>query len=474
VNIAFRWVLTACLIGSSTLLGSNALAQNNSSQNNSSQSNSSQNNSSQSNSSQTEATQDAQYTVQKGDTAFSISRRYNLSLEQLMSLNALTDSSVQLGQVLTVRDTTRGSSKDANKTGANTASSANAVVVTAALKMPLIRVQAPRLPVVAVLSASSETSALGATVVQSVPHIVPPAAQSDSSTPVVQNANTSSQTNFTVYTVQKGDTAYSIAKRYGLRLERLLALNTLSSAQVYLGQVLRVREVKASALSEPTSIGPTSSASNSTLQTYRVQKGDTLFSISRRFSITVSALQEANGLALSDLHSGLDLSVPAPLEAVLEPQNTPLGDPLAAPTPGELNPSQVNPSEGRPWRVKALSLLGVPYVFGGKSARGTDCSGFVLQVMASEGLTLPRRSSDQYAQGEAVAREDLQAGDLVFFDTSGSGSVSHVGIYLEGGQFINANSYLERVALDDLNSSYWTTRYLGARRVLVNSVARAF
>jgi len=453
VNIAFRWVLTACLIGSSTLLGSSALAQNNSSQNNSSQ---------------TEAIQGAQYTVQKGDTAFSISRRYNLSLEQLMTLNALTDSSVQLGQVLTVRDTTRDSSKDSSKSSVDTASSAIAVVVTT-LKMPLIRVQAPRLPVVAVLSASSE---IGAPVAQSAPHIVPPAtdaAKPDSSAPTIQNANTSS---YTSYMVQKGDTAYSIAKRYGLRLERLLGLNTLSSAQVHPGQVLRVREDKIPAPLELTSSGltssgPTSSASSSAVQTYRVQKGDTLFSISRRYGITVSALQEANGLASSDLPGGLTLTVPAPLEAVLEPQTNPSDSGVT------VNPTEVQPGENSPWRVKAMSLLGVPYVYGGKSARGTDCSGFVIQVMASAGVTLPRRSSDQYALGEAVAREDLQAGDLVFFDTSGSGGVSHVGIYLGEGQFINANSYQEKVALDDLNSSYWTTKYLGARRVLVNSVARA-
>ena len=456
MNIAFRWVLTACLIGSSTLLGSSALAQNNSSQNNSSQSG---------------AAQDAQYTVQKGDTAFSISRRFGLSLEQLMTLNALPDSSVQLGQVLTVRDTTRASSKDSGKTGLDTASSAN-VMVVAALKMPLIRVQAPRLPVVTVLSVSSETGAPGAPVAQNTPRIVPPAPKPDSSTPTSQNSNTSS---YTGYTVQKGDTAYSIAKRYGLRLERLLSLNTLGSAQVYPGQVLRVREDRAPVplqlvSSGPVSSGPVSSASNSTPQTYRVQKGDTLFSISRRFGITVSALQEANQLNSSDLHSlhsGLDLSVPAPLEAVLEPQTNPSDSVLPS------SSAEDKPGESGPWRVKALSLLGVPYVFGGKSALGTDCSGFVLQVMTSEGLTLARRSSDQYAQGEAVAREDLQAGDLVFFDTIGAGNVSHVGIYLGEGQFINANSYLGKVALDDMNSSYWTTRYLGARRVLANSVARA-
>jgi peptidoglycan DL-endopeptidase LytE len=117
------------------------------------------------------------------------------------------------------------------------------------------------------------------------------------------------------------------------------------------------------------------------------------------------------------------------------------------------------------WKSKAMSLMGVPYVWGGKSARGTDCSGFTTQVMESMGVKLPRRSADQYNVGESVSRENLQEGDLVFFNTAGNG-VSHVGIYLGEGKFINANSYVEKVAIDDLNSAYWAARYLGARRVL--------
>ena len=198
------------------------------------------------------------------------------------------------------------------------------------------------------------------------------------------------------------------------------------------------------------------------LKTYRVQKGDTLFSLSKRFGVSVSALWEANGFGSSDLNSGLNLIIPASLEGVLE-------------QPTEIPPPIPDSAEGSsPWRKKALSLLDVPYVYGGKTARGTDCSGFVLQVMGEMGLTLPRRSSDQFSQGEAVERANLLAGDLVFFDTVGAGNISHVGIYMGEGQFINANSYLEKVAMDDMNSSYWTSRYRGAKRVLpVQTLSKA-
>ena len=118
------------------------------------------------------------------------------------------------------------------------------------------------------------------------------------------------------------------------------------------------------------------------------------------------------------------------------------------------------------WLVNAQSLLGVPYVYGGKSRSGTDCSGLVVQVFAPLGLSLPRVSADQAQIGMPVDRSALQGGDLVFFDTEGRGRVTHVGIVVDGQTFISANSFAGRVAMDDLGSSYWASRYLGARRVL--------
>jgi len=114
-----------------------------------------------------------------------------------------------------------------------------------------------------------------------------------------------------------------------------------------------------------------------------------------------------------------------------------------------------------------MALLGVPYVYGGSTPSGLDCSGFVVQVFSPLGVQLPRRSADQAQSGVAVALPDLQAGDLVFFDTEGRGQVTHVGIYLGDGQFVNANSYRKQVAVDRLQGDpYWGPRLLGARRVL--------
>ena len=86
----------------------------------------------------------------------------------------------------------------------------------------------------------------------------------------------------------------------------------------------------------------------------------------------------------------------------------------------------------------AYTYLGTPYVYGGSSYSGTDCSGFTMAVFAKFGYSLSHGASDQYYAATSVSSEERQAGDLVFFDTFGG--ISHVGIYLGGGQFIHASS----------------------------------
>ena len=125
-------------------------------------------------------------------------------------------------------------------------------------------------------------------------------------------------------------------------------------------------------------------------------------------------------------------------------------------------PIQVSRSASSDIVKNALSLQGVPYVYGGTSRSGFDCSGYVQYVFEGSGISLPRISSAQASVGSSVSRDQIQAGDLVFFTTYAPGA-SHVGIAIGGGSFVHASS--SGVRTSSLSESYYADRYFGARRV---------
>jgi cell wall-associated NlpC family hydrolase len=155
----------------------------------------------------------------------------------------------------------------------------------------------------------------------------------------------------------------------------------------------------------------------------------------------------------------------ARLAASIEPEVTGEADPggfdFGAETPAFTPPP---PDGSRASQVIAIAMqyLGVPYQWGGASpATGFDCSGFVMYVFAQIGVSLPHHAAAQYGYGVPVSRDQLQPGDLVFFNGLG-----HMGMYIGGGQFIHAPHTGDVVKVSSLYDSWYASTWVGGRRVL--------
>ncbi|SMB82826.1 LysM peptidoglycan-binding domain-containing C40 family peptidase [Deinococcus hopiensis] len=186
--------------------------------------------------------------------------------------------------------------------------------------------------------------------------------------------------------------------------------------------------------------------------TYTVKPGDTLSKIAVAHHTEPADLMRLNRLPSTTVKVGQRLN---------------LGN-VAAPTAWpRAQATGLSTSKGSAFvRTAASRFLGIRYALGGTGKGGIDCSAFTRQVFQQMGIQLPRTAAAQWNVGQAVNSRDLQAGDLVFFNTLGHG-VSHVGVYVGGGMMANANSYQGRTVIEPmLSNAYWAARYLGARRVL--------
>jgi cell wall-associated NlpC family hydrolase len=148
---------------------------------------------------------------------------------------------------------------------------------------------------------------------------------------------------------------------------------------------------------------------------------------------------------------------PQPPPATTTPATTPAPSPPSPPSPPSAG------ATGGNTQVVAIALryLGVPYRWGSASPQtGFDCSGLVMYVFAQIGISLPHYAAAQYRYGTAVARDQLEPGDLVFFD-----NLNHVGIYIGSDQFVHAPHTGDVVKISNLSDAWYTDHYVGARRI---------
>lgn len=155
-------------------------------------------------------------------------------------------------------------------------------------------------------------------------------------------------------------------------------------------------------------------------------------------------------------------AVPQPFPGAIPPSIAP-AEPASAPPSVSGAPS---PRLGYAVAGTALSLRGVPYRLGGSDPAGFDCSGLVSYVFGRHGLPVPRSVAEQFRAGHEIAPDALEPGDLVFFATKSAGA-SHVGIAIGGDEFVHAPAANGVVRVERIAGSYWTPRFLGARRITV-------
>jgi peptidoglycan endopeptidase LytE len=308
-----------------------------------------------------------------------------------------------------------------------------------------------------------------------------------------------------IHKVAEGDMVRDIAAYYGVDTQAIIKANGLVEPYfVQPGQELVVPGGKIPDQPTPAPAPAAPPAPEATPIPYTVADGDSVVSIAERYGLEPRLLARYNGLDNADLIApGQSLFLPPgarlvtagaaqPRSASVQaapPQPAPAQQPVAAPPPRQQNPLQVAASIVRPivapaapppppapkpvvpsnnWNLVSIAskYLGYAYTWGGASPRtGFDCSGFTWYVYQQAGKSIPNHDLwGQLQSGTRISRANLQAGDLVFFQNTYMPGLSHVGIYIGGGRFINAQSERAGVTVASLSDPFWASRYVGASR----------
>ncbi len=286
-----------------------------------------------------------------------------------------------------------------------------------------------------------------------------------------------------LHAVQKGESITAIASAYGVSAEEIVKANGLSDANVLSeGQKLVIPGAKAvAARSQPAQAAAVAVPS----VTHVVQSGESLRLIAEMYNVNPAKIVEANGIQDADVVTigqklvipGGQLQVaaaPQPASSAPAPAPAPAAAPAPAPAPAPKPapppppaPAPKPPSNSGGWNIVAVAskYLGYSYVWGGTSpSTGFDCSGFVYYVFRAAGVPVPRDLWGQLQAGPRIKQANLQPGDIVFFENTYTPGLSHDGIYIGNGRFINAASEREGVRVSSLSESYWAARYYGASR----------
>lgn len=254
------------------------------------------------------------------------------------------------------------------------------------------------------------------------------------------------------YTVQKGDTLSKIAQIHQVTIADIKKWNNISKDTIYVAQKLQIADQAIVEESKPLTV------------THMVVKGDTLSKVARKYSVTLKELKDWNGLTTNTIYLGQALKIsPVVVETTdneIHPNRPSYEEELSNVT------SKKPTANGQAIYNKTIevanTLIGTPYLYGGNTPVGLDCSGFIFYAFNQGGLPIGRDSSEGYFYGNTTKVKEPLEGDLVFFENTYKAGISHMGIYMGNNKFIHAGSV--GVEISDVTNSYWSSRLVAYKR----------
>ncbi|MFJ7726105.1 LysM peptidoglycan-binding domain-containing protein [Neobacillus sp. NPDC097160] len=375
------------------------------------------------------------YKVQKGDSLSKIASKYKTTVNEIKTLNGLKSDVIYENQILQISTAPAATTVQAVQQTTYTVVSGDALIkianrynVTVGELQQWNNLTSTMIYVGQVM----KVSAPGQTVTVTAPQPAQPAPPPATTAPSTQTQTPSSD-----YTVKSGDTLSKIGVQYGMTVQQLKTLNNLTSDMIYVGQKLKV--TGAQTTPTPPVVTPPPAAQPPAASEYVVKSGDTLGKIAGQYNMTVANLKGLNSLTSDMIYVGQKLKVSGSA-------TTP------TPTPTQTDSITI-----------AKKLIGTPYVWGGSTTSGFDCSGFIYYVANQSGTKIGRYSAAGYYDRSYYV-DSPKPGDLVFFQNTYMQGISHVGIYLGNDQFIHADEKYG-IMISNVKSTYYTAHFSAFKRL---------
>lgn len=263
------------------------------------------------------------------------------------------------------------------------------------------------------------------------------------------SSNSNSSSSSSSYTVKRGDTLSGIASKHGISLSNLMKWNNLSTTLIYPGDKFVVSKNGSSNSGSNSGSSNSGNSNSGSSKVHTVKSGDTLSSLAKKYNTSVSNLKKWNNLNSSLIIVGQKLNV----SSTGSSGNSNSGSNSSSNADVDYNVDKLIST--------AKSLNGTPYVWGGSTPSGFDCSGFIYHVYNKAGKGISRTSSQGYFDRSYYVNSP-QKGDLVFFKNTYKSGISHLGIYIGNNQFIHAGS--SGVQITSLDNSYWSKHFDSFKR----------